>query len=192
MTTYDRAEVEEAFRRYYLTGIVGEDWVAWSQLFTDDATYTDHFYGTFNGPLEIQKFLESTMSFAPHVYSALVWYNIDGNQIVYKCMNRADNPEPGGPPIEFPSLQIIQYAGNGKWSSEEDWWIKAEMKKFNEVYTEQCKKFDPDHKTKMSRLDWGSIAWARPAEGHAKPSWAGRDDVPKVANIRDMDFGKRF
>ena len=63
MTTYDRAEVEEAFRHYYLTGIVGEDWVAWSQLFTEDATYTDHFYGTFNGPLEIQKFLESTMSF---------------------------------------------------------------------------------------------------------------------------------
>ena len=70
--------------------------------------------------------------------------------------------------------------------------IQHWMKKFNEVYTEQCKKFDPDHKTKMSRLDWGSIDWARPAEGHAKPSWAGRDDVPKVANIRDMDFGKRF
>ena len=35
--------------------------------------------------------------------------------------------------------------------------IQHWMKKFNEVYTEQCKKFDPDHKTKMSRLDWGSI-----------------------------------
>ena len=40
----------------------------------------------------IQKFLESTMSFAPHVYSPLVWYNIDGDQIVYKVVNRADNP----------------------------------------------------------------------------------------------------
>lgn len=43
------------------------------------------------------------MSFAAHVYSPLVWYNIDGNQVVYKVTNRADNPEPGGPPIEFPS-----------------------------------------------------------------------------------------
>ena len=73
-----------------------EDWVAWSQLFTDDASYLDHFYGTFRGPSEIQKFLESTMSFAPHVYSPLVWYNLDGSQIVYKVVNRADNPEPGG------------------------------------------------------------------------------------------------
>ena len=81
-----------AFRHYFLTGPVGEDWVAWSQLFTDDAPYFDHFYGTFRGPHEIQMFLESTMSFAPHVYSPLVWYNIDGDQIVYKVVNRADNP----------------------------------------------------------------------------------------------------
>ena len=53
--------MEEAFRHYFLTGPVGEDWVAWSQLFTDDAPYFDHFYGTFRGPHEIQMFLESTM-----------------------------------------------------------------------------------------------------------------------------------
>ena len=41
--TYDRDEVEAAFRHYFLTGPVGEDWVAWSQLFTPDATYNDHF-----------------------------------------------------------------------------------------------------------------------------------------------------
>ena len=195
MTPFDRAEVEAAFRHYFLTGPVGEDWAAWSQLFTDDATYTDHFYDAFHGPLEIQKFLESTMSFASHVYSVLDWYNIDSAQIVYKVLNRADNPEPGGAPLQFPSLQIIQYAGDGKWASEEDWWIMKEMKKFNELYTAQSQQFDPDHKQKMSRLDWGSEHdWARPASAaHGpSPSWAGRDDVPKVASIRDMNFGKRF
>jgi hypothetical protein len=25
----------------------------------------------------------------------------------YKVVNRADNPEPGGAPVEFPSLQVI-------------------------------------------------------------------------------------
>jgi hypothetical protein len=193
MSTFERSEVDAAFRHYFMTGPVLEDWIAWSNLFTDDATYTDHFYGTFHGPAEIQKFLESTMSYAPQVYSALVWYNLDGNQVVYKCMNRADNPEPGGAPIEFPSLQIIEYAGNGKFLSEEDWWIKAEMKKFVELYTSQSQKFDPDHKDRKSRADWGSIDWARPPAGHVPvPSWTGRDDVPKVTNIRDMDFGKRF
>ena len=95
-SAWTREEVEAAFRHYFLTGPVHEDWVAWSRLFADDAWYLDHFYGTFRGPAEIQKFLESTMSFAPHVYSPLVWYNIDGSQVVYKVVNRADNPEPGG------------------------------------------------------------------------------------------------
>ncbi len=45
MTPFDRTEVEAAFRHYFLTGPVREDWAAWSQLFTDDATYTDHFDG---------------------------------------------------------------------------------------------------------------------------------------------------
>jgi hypothetical protein len=193
MAKFERAEVEAAFRHYFLTGPVGEDWIAWSQLFTDDAPYFDHFYGTFTGPFEIQQFLESTMSYAPHVYSALVWYNIDGDQIVYKVVNRADNPAPGGPPIEFPSLQVIHYAGDGKWSSEEDWWIMREMKAFNTAYVAACEQHVPDHRDKMSRLDWGQwIDWARPPSGHQTlPSWLGRDDVPQVTSILDMTFGTR-
>jgi hypothetical protein len=108
---YGRDEVEAAFRHYFLTGPVGEDWAAWSRLFTDDATYNDHFWGVFRGPAEIQQFLEGTMSFAPHVYSPLVWYNIDGSRVVYQVVNRADSPSPGGDPIDFPSLQVIRYAG---------------------------------------------------------------------------------
>jgi hypothetical protein len=190
---HDRAEIEEAFRHYFEVGIIGEDWVAWSQLFTDDAWYMDHFYGTFHGPLEIQKFLESTMSFAPHVYTALVWYSIEGDRLVWRGMNRADNPEPGAPPIDFPSLQILHYAGDGKWASEEDWWIVSEMKRFNRLYTEASAAHDPDHRHKMSRADWGPwVDWARPAPGHvARPSWLGRDDVPRVTSLRDMDFGVR-
>ena len=193
MTEFGRDEVEAAFRQYFLTGPVGEDWVAWSQLFTDDAVYFDHFYGRFRGPHEIQLFLESTMSFAPYVYSPLVWYNIDGSHIVYKVVNRADNPEPDGGPFEFPSLQVIQYAGDGRWSSEEDWWILAEMKSFAERYGSACVTADVDPARQMSRRDWGSwVDWARPAAGHEPaPSWLGRDDVPRVTSIRDMDFGER-
>jgi len=45
----------------------------------------------------------------------------------------------------------------------------------------------------MTRLDWGDwVAWARPTRaGEASPSWQGRDDVPRVTNIRDMKFGDR-
>jgi hypothetical protein len=193
MTEFSRTEVEEAFRHYFHTGQINEDWVAWSQLFTDDAIYFDHFYGRFRGPKEIQQFIERTMGFASHVYNPLVWYNIDGDQIVYKVFNRADNPKPGGPPLEFPSLQIIHYAGDGKWASEEDWWIKAEMKRFAQEYDEACRLHDPDHRSKVSRLDWGDwVDWARPPAGHQpRPSWVGREDIPVVRSIRDLNVGER-
>ncbi|HMG43268.1 MAG TPA: nuclear transport factor 2 family protein [Acidimicrobiales bacterium] len=190
---HDRAEVEEAFRRYFLTGIAGEDWIAWSQLFTDDAVYHDHFWGTFHGPSEIQRFLEGTMSFASHVYSVLVWYVIDGDRIVYEVRNRADHLEPGEPPIEFPSLQVIEYAGGGRWSSEEDWWTVQDMKRFNQRYAAACQAHGPEHEPRLSRLDWGPwVDWARPAPGdRPTPSWYGRDDVTPITRLSDMTFGAR-
>ena len=187
--TYDRDEVEAAFRHYFLTGPVGEDWVAWSQLFTPDATYNDHFWGTFHGPAEIQRFLEGTMSFAAHVYSPLVWYNIDGAQIVYKVVNRADNPEPGGEHFEFPSLQVIQYAGDGKWASEDDWWTVQEMKLFNQRYAAARERAGDKARDPLSRLDWGSdVDWARPPGHETRPSWLGKD-VPPIYSM--ADHGRR-
>jgi hypothetical protein len=189
---YDRDEVESAFRRYFLTGPVGEDWAAWSRLFTDDATYNDHFWGVFRGPAEIQRFLEGTMSFAAHVYSPLVWYTIDGSRVVYQVVNRADVPGAGGDPIDFPSLQVIQYAGAGKWSSEEDWWTIAEMKLFNERYARARQAAGTEARDPLSRLDWGPwVDWARPGEGHRPtPSWSGRD-VPPIARLADLTVGRR-
>jgi hypothetical protein len=187
----DPGEVESAFRHYFLTGPVGEDWVAWSQLFTDDATYNDHFWGTFHGPAEIQRFLEGTMSFAAHVYSPLVWYVIDGRRIVYKVQNRADNPVPGGAALEFGSLQVIEYAGDGKWASEDDWWTVREMKLFNQRYAAAREQAGPDATDPLSRADWGDLEWARPAAGHkAAPSWLGKEVAP-ITRLSEMTFGTR-
>jgi hypothetical protein len=192
-STPSRDEMEQQFRHYYLTGPVHEDWDAWGNLFTEDATYTDHMWGVFHGPSEVAQFLNGTMSFASHVYSALVWYNIDGHRIVYKCLNRADNPEPGGSPIEFPSLQVIEYAGNGKWSSEDDWWTIAEMKEFNLRWQAAAAKYGAPGEDNLSRKDWGTwVDWARPgADDHAKPSWYGRPEVPRISSMREMTFGVR-
>ena len=97
--------MEAAFRLYFMTGPVHEDWTAWSRLFTDDALYHDHFWGTFRGPSEIERFLEGTMSAASHVYSPLRWYSVGDERVVYEVLNRADHPIEGRAPIEFPSLQ---------------------------------------------------------------------------------------
>jgi hypothetical protein len=189
-TLHPRDEVEDAFRHYFMTGPVLEDWIVWSKLFTEDARYSDHYWGIFHGPAEIQRFLEGTMSYASFVYSPLVWYNIDGSHVVYKVINRADNPEPGEPPFECPSLQVIQYAGDGKWASEDDWWTTREMRLLGTGYAAAKASF-PDADP-MSRADWGnSVDWARPPEGHvATPSWLGRD-VPGIARLADITFGDR-
>jgi ketosteroid isomerase-like protein len=193
MTGHARDEVEAAFRHYFLTGPVYEDWVAWSRLFTDDAVYFDHYYGRFRGPAEIQLFLESTMMFGRHCYTALEWYTIEGDRVVWKGLNRADHPDPAQPPFEFPSLQILEYAGDGKWRSEEDWWIPSEMVAFAKSYAAACREIDPDFPMRLSRRHWGDIEWARPPEGHTPtPSWLGREhEVPVVRRIEDMHFGER-
>ncbi len=194
MSTFERAEVEAAFRNYYLTGVVGEDWHAWAyECFTDDAIYKDHYWGTFHGPAEIEKFLDSTMSYAPGVYTPMMWYVIDGDRVVWKGINRADNPDPDGEPFGFESLQLMQYAGGGKFKSEEDWWIAHEMQLFGKNYAEACARVDPDFPAQMTRKDWGRwVDWARPPEGRvARPSWLGRDDVTPIRSVREMDFGVR-
>ncbi|AFC42684.1 MULTISPECIES: nuclear transport factor 2 family protein [Mycobacterium] len=192
-TTADVEEVEREFRRYFMTGPVLEDWHAWAHLFTEDATYFDHFYGTFTGPAEITKFLEGTMGAAPQVYSPLVWYVVDGARVAYKVVNRADNPEPGGAPIDFPSYQFIEYAGGGKWRSEEDVWIPAEMKQFAKRYATAADAHPQTLQQKLRREDWGSwVDWARPEPGHkAAPSWLDKAGFTPFSGIADIDFGVR-
>src|SRR5262245_17128798 len=43
--TFSRDELEDAFRTYWRTGAVGENWDAWADLFTEDAEYVEHVLG---------------------------------------------------------------------------------------------------------------------------------------------------
>ncbi|MDT5014839.1 MAG: hypothetical protein QOD39_999 [Mycobacterium sp.] len=176
-----------------MTGPVPEDWHAWANLFTDGAIYFDHFYGTFTGPEEITAFLEGTMGAAPQVYSPLLWYVIDGDRVSYKVLNRADNPQPGGEPIDFPSFQFIEYAGDGKWRAEEDVWVLAEMKHFAKQYADAEAAHPQTPEQKLRREDWGHwVDWARPKPGHqANPSWLVKEGFIPFSSIRDITFGVR-
>ncbi|WP_024795309.1 nuclear transport factor 2 family protein [Tomitella biformata] len=193
MGEFSRSEVEAAFRHYFMVGQGTENWEGWAHLFTGDAVYHDHYYGKFTGPGEITRFIEGTMGAAPHVYNPLVWYVIDGNRVVYEVLNRADNPEPGGPPIEFSSWQNIIYAGNGKWRSEEDIWLMGEMKRFVKEYNEALAKFPQTEEQRLSRRDWGDwVDWARPADGHeTRPSWMDRENFAPYGSRAELDVGVR-
>ena len=167
MVGYSRDEVEEAFVHYIRTGAVGEDWNAWADLFTEDAVYVEHVLGNMRGRAEIKRWIVQIMAAYPELYTVYEWHQIEGDRVVFYVQNRRDNPEPGGAPFDFPGATILTYAGDGKWSYEEDFWAFPAAQKAQAAYIEARAKHDPDHSIRMTRLNWpDSPDWARgPAQG---------------------------
>ncbi|KJE21831.1 hypothetical protein FF36_03884 [Frankia torreyi] len=192
--SHSREEVEAAFKNYYLLGPVAEDWKRWAhECFTEDAWYKDHYWGTFNGQDEIEEYLDVTMSWSPGTYTPMIWYKIDGDTVVWKGINWADNYKvPGGPKVGAESIQILEYAGNGQFKSEEDYWIAYEMKRFGKWYAEFGQPYTPGD-IKLTRDDWGTwVDWARPEPGHVpRPSWVDRPGLKPTFNVKEIGFGVR-
>ena len=74
---------------------------------------------------------------------------------------------PDKPPIDFPGISILHYAGDGKWEYEEDFWAFPVAQKAQAAYIDARGKHDPDHAIKMTRQHWpDEPEWARrPAQG---------------------------
>ena len=52
MGKYPRQEIEDAFEHYQAMALkagTSGDWNCWADLFTEDATYVEHLFGTFGG-----------------------------------------------------------------------------------------------------------------------------------------------
>ena len=168
MGRFDRDELERAFRRYWETGAVGEDWDGFAKLFTPDARYVEHVLGLRRGPEEIRAWLVPTMEEYCELYTVYEWHLVDpeNDRIVVYMQNRRDHPS-GGDAIDFPGLTILHYAGDGRFDFEEDFWAVPGAQRAYRAYAEACAKHDPEHKQKRTRQDWGSgPAWTRGA-----PSW---------------------
>ena len=126
-TPWPRAELETAFRHYQdeVERIAGSgDWQRFADLFTEDATYREHAYGTFAGREEIRRWIVETMttfpgSAMPHF--PIDWYVIDEDRgwIVCKVWNRMRDPGDGSVHQEY-NLTVLHYAGNDRFSYEED------------------------------------------------------------------------
>jgi hypothetical protein len=168
---FERDDLEQAFQKYWRTGAVGEDWDAWADLFTEDAQYVEHVLGNLEGREAIRAWIKPIMAQYGELYTVYEWHSIDpasGRAIVY-MQNRRDHPSGRGT-IDFPGVTILDYAGNGRWRREEDFWAVPRAQATFTEYLEACKQFDPGHREKKTRLDWGGgPAWTRGAR-----SWAER------------------
>ena len=168
---FERDDLEQAFQKYWRTGAVGEDWDAWADLFTEDAQYVEHVLGNLNGREAIRAWIKPIMAQYGELYTVYEWHSIDpasGRAIVY-MQNRRDHPSGRGT-IDFPGVTILDYAGNGRWRREEDFWAVPRATATFTEYQDACKQFDAEHPQRKTRLDWGNgPAWTRGAR-----SWAER------------------
>src|SRR6185369_16654517 len=120
MGKYSRDELERAFIHYWRTGAAGEDWDAWADLFTEDCTYFEHWYGLMHGRETVRAWIVPIMDKYREIYTGYEWHVIDEDrgQVVFYVQNRRDHPSGKGT-CDFPGVSIITYAGNGKWSRDE-------------------------------------------------------------------------
>lgn len=127
MGRWSRDELEEAFDVYQRTALeagTSGNWRAWADLFTEDATYIEHHYGEFGGREAIYNWIQSAMDEPINRnmrFFPIDWYTIDEEKgwVICKVWNRMIDPGDGSIHQEY-NLTILRYAGNMKWSYEED------------------------------------------------------------------------
>jgi len=119
MPEFTRAEVETEFLKYVERGTTN-DWSAWADQFTEDALYVEHAMGIFHGREEIRKWIVETMASVSGMSFPYEWYMIEGNRVVMYCWNIFDPLAGMTGDYKFAVATILEYAGNGQWSLEED------------------------------------------------------------------------
>jgi predicted SnoaL-like aldol condensation-catalyzing enzyme len=122
MTVFPRQEVEAAWEEYQRRGVQNQDWAGWADLFTDDALYEEHNLGVFHGRKEIKTFIVDTMKDYPEMTLWIEWSVIDGNRIGFYIWNNLPDPTGTGQRFGFPNTTFIEYAGNGQFSFEGDYY----------------------------------------------------------------------
>ena len=120
--TFDLVEMSAAWEEFQRRGARGRDWPAWSALFTDDATYIEHCLGRFHGADEIHRWILSAMEpVAPMTFS-VDWAILQPPYLAFNIWNHMPDPAGGDTRYSFSNLSLLIYAGNGKWSWEEDFY----------------------------------------------------------------------
>ena len=93
-------------------------------MFTGDATYVEHHYGTFEGRDAIRAWISETMAQWPNSEMKEFphdWCVCDEERGWWICQIENRFVDPGdGEVYQAYNLTVLKYAGDGKFSSEED------------------------------------------------------------------------
>jgi hypothetical protein len=127
MGAFSRNELVAAHERYKdvarLCAESGE-WRPWAEMFTEDARYVEHLFGTFEGREAIYSWIQSTMSEWPNSEMQAFphdWCVLDEERGWWICQIENRFRDPGdGSVHQASNLTVLHYAGNGLFSYEED------------------------------------------------------------------------
>lgn len=126
MTSYPIEEVRRAYENFVRVGDSG-DWSAWADLHSVDGVWIEHHLGTFKGREAIRKAIVDVMTQAPReMFFPVEWVVIDGNRVVYYPWQVLPDPAGGDEVYRFGCVTILEYGGDGVFSSQEDIYNPAE------------------------------------------------------------------
>ena len=124
MTTFPADEVLEAHRRYIAIREridAGElRWDALEEMFTDDAIFVDPHWGRIEGLENVKHFWLDSMSGLEDWSFPHEWEAVGGNWLVTGWQNRLPGRRADGSFYQVPGMSRLLYAGNGKFSYEQD------------------------------------------------------------------------
>ena len=124
ITRLEDMNAVERLQKTYGYFVDESQWTRLSELFTEDATYVEHHYGTFGGREAIRRWISTTMGEYPNTemkYFPIEWYVIDEERgwIIAQVWNRFADPGDGSVHQAY-NFTLLKYAGNGQFSWEED------------------------------------------------------------------------
>jgi hypothetical protein len=127
MGKYTRQEIDDAFRHFQEAAdqsAKSKDWRAWSECFTEDASYFEHHYGKMQGRQAIYEWIQKTMTepVVEHMDNFPIdWYVIDEERgwVLCSVWNEMHDPGDGSLHRTY-NWTMLHYAGDGLFSYEED------------------------------------------------------------------------
>jgi hypothetical protein len=146
MGEFTRDEMERAYAHYRAVAAeaaASGSWDPWADLFTEDAEYIEHLYGTFRGRENIRHWITTTMAEPLNREMTAFpaeWWVIDETRgwVVCAVWNRMQDLG-DGELHQAINWSLLKYAGNDQWSYEEDIYNVTEFGTMMEGYLEARK-----------------------------------------------------
>ena len=129
--THERAEIEATIQRYLelrRSAIAGDTpWSDLKEVFTDDAVFVDSVWGRHVGVDALVEFLDTSMAGLEDWDFPHYWEAIDGDRVFLRWSNRLPGRRADGSSIDNMGLSYLEYAGDGKFSYEEDLYSESHL-----------------------------------------------------------------